>query len=181
MGFKINAQKRWLGISFILVAIIIIVITVLVTRFEKNRYQQENLSSNMVIFQEIGTIDSIKQPNTYGSKTHLKFLTTVVLGTGFIVLLITLVLNYYMFKKSLLPLDEVLNQLSELKNAKTGDELKKKFDNARFDHRGNDLKEIIKLKEEFHSIREKVIFSWNQMEFNQSDLELKLEKSNTKS
>ncbi len=85
-----------------------------------------------------------------------------------------------MFKKSLLPFDEVFKQLSELTKAKTGDELIIKFNGAQFDHRDDDLKQIIKLKQELHSIREKVIFTWNQLEINQSDLELKLEKRTKK-
>jgi signal transduction histidine kinase len=180
MVLKISTQKKWLSIIFIFVTVVIIGITTLVTFFEKNRYQQKYLSSNGVTFQEMGSNNSIKKPNTYSLETHLIFLASAVLGTGFFVLLITLVLSQYLFKKSLLPFDEVFNQLSELTTAKTGDELKNKFNGAQFDHRDDDLKQVIKLKQELHNIREKVIFTWNQLEFNQSDLELKMEKRTKK-
>ena len=168
-----SLQKKILSSVFIIVTIIIILVTILVTVFEKKRYRQIEL--DRIYYETYVSENKLAAPMAGRSgqeiKRHLIYHIIGLLATGFLVLLVTLGLIFWVVKNSLKPLDRFLLKLSDLQNVDSGGTLRNRLAATGWDNLDSDIEEIQRLKQAFSKIRDLFILNWDQLENHRHNLE----------
>jgi len=102
---------------------------------------------------------------------HLVFLVSGMLGTGFFVLILTLILLFVVIKNSMHPLEKFISRLSDLHRTKQGKTLRKALEEIDLDEGKTAIYEIQNLKLTFLQIRDLFVSNWDQLENHRNNLE----------
>ena len=116
-------------------------------------------------------------------KQHLWMLTGAMLGTGFLVLLVTLLMIFWVIRLNMSPLASFVGTLSMLHQDRSGQNLRNNLAGISLEEKDTEVEEIRNLKRAFLNIRDLFVSNWDQLEnhrqnlliFNRSrkDLEIK--------
>ncbi len=109
-------------------------------------------------------------------KQRLGMLTGVMLGTGFLVLLVTLFMIFLVIRQNMSPLAEFAGQLSMLHQNRDGQNLRNKLANISFVEKNTEVEEIQNLKRAFHNIQKLFVLNWDQLEDHRRNLEQMVEE-----
>jgi len=109
-------------------------------------------------------------------KQHLWMLGGIMLGTGFLVLLVTLFLIFLVIRKNMSSLAAFVGQLSMLRQSHDGKNLRTNLASICLEENTTEAEEVRNLKLAFNNIRELFVSSWDQLEDHQHNLEQKVEK-----
>ncbi len=109
-------------------------------------------------------------------KQHLWMLTGVMLGTGFLVLLVTLFMIFWVIRLNMSPLASFVGKLSLLHQDLGGQNLRNNLAGISLEEKETEVEEIRNLKRAFLNIRDLFVSNWDQLENHRRNLEQMVEE-----
>ncbi len=111
-----------------------------------------------------------------GMKQNLGMLTGVMLGTGFLVLLVTLFMIFLVIRRNMSPLAAFVRQLSQLQKDPGEQNMRKNLAAICLEEKNTEVEEIRDLKQAFSNILELFVSNWDQLDKYQYKLEQMVEE-----
>ncbi len=108
-------------------------------------------------------------------KQNLWILTGAMLGTGFLVLLVTLFMIFLVIRQNMFPLAAFVGKLSLLHQNPSGQNLRNNIANISLEGKRTEVEEILNLKRAFRNIRDLFVSNWDQLEDHRRNLEQMVE------
>ena len=102
---------------------------------------------------------------------HLRVVMGVILGTGCLVMLVTLGMIYWVIRRYARPLKTFTSRLSMIHGADQGLELKQRLERLELGDDSFEVEEIRNLKQAFSKLRTMFIANWDQLEAHRINLE----------
>jgi signal transduction histidine kinase len=107
---------------------------------------------------------------------HLWMLTGAMLGTGFLVLLVTLLMIFWVIRLNMSPLASFVGTLSMLRKDRGGQDLRNNLAGISLEEKDTEVEEIRSLKRAFLNIRDLFVSNWDQLEDHRRNLEQMVEE-----
>jgi signal transduction histidine kinase len=107
----------------------------------------------------------------HGMKQHLWMLTGILLGTGFLVLLVTLFMIFWVIRLNMSPLASFVGKLSLVHKDRGGQNLRNNLARISLEETETEVDEIRDLKSAFLNIRDLFVLNWDQLEDHRRNLE----------
>ncbi len=180
---------------FIIVSLTILSITAVVSFIVKKQFQQTELNhihdtesikggNREIIFDSIWEISYRGEPmenlrvgfSRQGMKQHLWMLAGVMLGTGFLVLLVTLCIIFWVVRLNMFPLVSFVGTLSMLHQDRGGQNLRNNLAGISLAGKETEVEEIRSLKRAFLNIRDLFVSNWDELEDHRRNLEQMVEE-----
>jgi signal transduction histidine kinase len=99
-----------------------------------------------------------------------------MLGTGFLVLLVTLFMIFWVIRLNMSPLVSFVGTLSRLHQNRDGQNLRDNLAGICLAEEETEVEEVRRLKQAFFNIRDLFVSNWDQLEDHRRNLEQKVEK-----